>query len=139
MSSDTNAGQVGPGVAEMLGIPAITCVQKISVENDKVITERVLADGYEVVESALPCLVTVSHEIGELRTANVKGLMAAQKQPFTTWTAEDLVTDPSSIRQDQPLELYKPEREINCEIVPGETPEEAGANLAIKLHEIKQV
>jgi electron transfer flavoprotein beta subunit len=136
MSADVNAGQVGPGIAEMLGIPGITVVQKIGIENGVAKTERVLADGHEIVECTLPCLVTVSHELGELRSANVKGLMAAQKQPFTSWNSEDLDIDLSSLRKSRPLELYKPEREINCEIVSGDTPEESGANLAVKIREI---
>jgi electron transfer flavoprotein beta subunit len=136
MSADVNAGQVGPGIAEMLGIPGITVAQKIEVDNGKVKIERVLADGYEIVECPLPCLVTVSHEIGEMRSANVKGLMAAQKQPFTSWQAADLGIDESSMNRSRPLKLYIPEREVTCEVVDGDTPEEAGANLAVKLSEI---
>lgn len=137
MSADVNAGQVGPGIAEMLGIPGITVAQKIDVSDGKARIERVLADGHEVVESPLPCLITVSHELGELRAANVKGLMAAQKQPLTTWKAEDLDIDESSINRDRPLKLFIPQRETVCEIVEGETPEEAGANLAMKFRDIK--
>lgn len=136
MSADVNAGQVGPGIAEMLGIPGITVAQKIEVNSGTVKIERVLADGYEVIECALPCLVTVSHELGELRSANVKGLMAAQKQPFTSWKAGDLEIEDSSLVHGLPLKLYKPEKEVVCDIVAGDTPEEAGANLAMKLHEI---
>jgi electron transfer flavoprotein beta subunit len=136
MSADVNAGQVGPGIAEMLGIPGITVAQKIDIEDGKAKIERVLADGREVVECSLPCVVTISHELGELRSANVKGLMAAQKQPFTSWQAEDLDIDISLIKHISPLKLYIPEREVVCEIVTSDTPEEAGANLAVKLREI---
>jgi len=136
MSADVNAGQVGPGIAEMLGIPGITVAQKIEVENGVVKVERVLTDGHEVVECALPCLISVSHELGELRSTSVKGLMAAQKQPFTTWKAVDLDIDESSINGSRPLKLYRPERDIVCEIVPGDSPEEAGENLAEKLSQI---
>jgi len=138
MAADTNAGQVGPGVAELLGIPGITVAQKIEVNAGTARVERVLADGYEAVEVPLPCLITVSHEIGELRPANVKGLMAAQKQPFTTWQARDLEIDTASVRQRKPFKLYIPEREVECEMVAGETPEEAGVNLALKLQQIRQ-
>jgi electron transfer flavoprotein beta subunit len=136
MSADTNAGQVGPGIAEKMGIPCITVAQKIDVENGKARIERVLADGLEIVECSLPCLVTISHELGELRSANVKGLMAAQKQPFTSWQTGDLDIDAASINHILPLKLYIPEKEIVCDIVAGDTPEEAGANLAVKVSEI---
>jgi electron transfer flavoprotein beta subunit len=138
MAADTNAGQVGSGVAELLGIPSITVAQKIEVDGGRARVERSLSDGYEVLEAPLPCLISVSHELGELRPANVKGLMAAQKQPFTTWQAGDLAIDTASVKQRNPFKLYIPEKEVECEIVSGETPEEAGANLALKLQQIRQ-
>jgi electron transfer flavoprotein beta subunit len=138
MAADTNAGQVGQGMAELLGVPAVTDARKIEVGDGQAKVERVTADGYEVWETFLPCLITVSHEMGELRQATVKGLMAAQKQPFTTWKVEDLgITlppEPRSIVQ----RLFIPEREENCEFIPGETPEEVGVNLALKLREMRQ-
>jgi electron transfer flavoprotein beta subunit len=134
MAADTNAGQVGQGIAELLGIPAVTDARKIEVGNGKVRVERVRADGYEIAASSIPCLVTVSHEMGNLRSATVKGLMAVQKQPFTVWNVADLaITLPAG--RSQARRLFIPAREVNCEIVPGETPEAAGANLAIKLRE----
>ena len=139
MASDTNAGQVGPGVAELLGIPSLTVAQKIDVNDGNVRVERSLADGHEVVEVALPCLITVSHELGELRPASVKGLMAAQKQPFITWHSQDLALDISSSKRSEALRLFKPKREVECEIVAGKTPEEVGANLALKLREMNQI
>jgi electron transfer flavoprotein beta subunit len=137
MAADTNAGQVGMSMAELLGIPCTTDARKIEVKDGKARIERVKADGYEVVEAALPCLITVSHELGELRQATVKGLMAAQKQPFTTWKVSDLGVSLPAGRRSQARRLFIPERKVNCEIIPGETPEEAGANLAIKLWGIK--
>ncbi len=139
MASDTNAGQVGSGMGELLGIPCITVARKTEVNGDTLRVERALADGYETLEVALPCLVTVSHEIGELRPANVRGLMAAQKQPFTTWHAGDLDIDPARLKQRKPLKLFIPERDVQCDRVEGETPEEAGANLALKLREMDQI
>jgi electron transfer flavoprotein beta subunit len=139
MAADTNAGQVGSGVAELLGIPSVTVAQKVEVNDGRVRIERAVADGYEVVEVPLPCLVTVSHELGELRSATVQGLMAAQKQPFTVWQAQDLAVEISSKRRSQALKLFMPRKEVECEIVAGETPEEAGANLALKLRQHKQI
>ena len=126
-------------MAEILGIAGVTDARKIEVKDSQVKVERVKADGYDVVESPLPCLITVSHELGELRQANVKGLMAAQKQPFTTWKVADLGISLTAGRRSQAQKLFIPERKVNCEIMPGETPEEAGANLAKKLKEIGRI
>ena len=48
-ASDTNAGQVGPGIAEILKLPCVTLAKKIEVSDGKAKVERVTADGYEVV------------------------------------------------------------------------------------------
>ena len=45
--------------------------------------ERVVSDGYEVIEAPMPALVTASSEIGDLRYPGVKEVMAAQKTPIT--------------------------------------------------------
>jgi electron transfer flavoprotein beta subunit len=133
MASDTNAAQVGQGIAEMLGVPVITDARKIEIIEDKLKIERVKTDGYDTLESALPCVVTVSNEAGELRQANVKGLMAAQKTPFITWNIANLGIVQPLVRRSKLQKMFIPGKNSNCEIVAGETPEETGANLAIKL------
>lgn len=136
-AADTNAGQVGSGIAEILAIPSVTVAQKVEVTDGKVRVERVVSDGYEAVELPLPCLVTVSHELGELRSPSIRELMAAQKKPLTTWNAQDLGVELSAMRRSRILELFMPEKEAKCQMVEGETEEEAGANLALKLRESK--
>jgi electron transfer flavoprotein beta subunit len=137
MAADTNAGQVGQGVAEFLGIPCVTIARKIELNDGRLRVERVIPDGYEVVEVAPPCLITVSHELGELRSPTLQGLMAARKQPVTVWKARDLGIDvPAEVRSDV-VRLFMPEKKIQCDIVDGQTPEEAGANLALKLRQFE--
>jgi electron transfer flavoprotein beta subunit len=138
MAADTNAGQVGPGMAELLDIPCVSIARKIEVGTDKVKVERATAEGYEVVECQLPCLITVSHELGELRQSTVKGLIAAQKQPFTTWKKVDLNIELPPVQKNKALRLFIPERQVTCEVVDGETPEEAGVNLALKIMQMQQ-
>jgi len=138
-SSDTDAGQVGSGVAEILGLPSITIAQKVEVTDGKLRVERVVSDGYEVIESPLPALVTASNEVGDLRFPNVKQTMAAQKIPFTVWNAQELEVDAAQLSQINRVKLYQPVQEVNTEIIEGETPEEAGAKLAEKLRENKVV
>ena len=137
MAADTNAGRVGPGIAEMLGLPCVTVARKIEVNEGGVKVEQALADGYNIIEAPLPCLITVSHESGEMRAATVKGLMAAQKQPFTVWKAGELGAGAAGGRSRR-LKLFIPERQTECEMVAGDTPEEAGVNLAQKMTELKQ-
>ena len=133
---DWDAGQVGSGIAEILGIPSVTPIQKIEVSDGKATVERVLADGYETIEVPLPLLVTVSNEIGEPRYATLKGIMAAAKKQVTNWSSADVT--PAQARS-QMLKIYVPVHEGKCEFIEGETVEEAGANLAAKLREAKLI
>lgn len=140
-AGDWDAGQVGSGIAELLGIPSVTPAQKVEIKDGKVVVERVVADGYEVIEVSPPVLVTVSSELGEPRYPTMKGIMAAKKKSVTVWTAQDLGLDKSLIgapgAKTKMLKLFIPVREAKCELVAGETPEEFGANLALKLREAK--
>jgi electron transfer flavoprotein beta subunit len=126
---------VGSGIAEILGIPSITIVRKVELKGGKVIVERVVSDGYEVIEASLPSLITVSNELGELRYATVQELVASRNKPITTWNTQVLGVVPSQMGQARLLRLFIPQKEGRCEIVGGETPEEIGANLAVKLRE----
>jgi len=136
-AADTNAGSVGAGIAEILGIPSTTIVRKIEVNDGKVIAERVVSEGYEVAESPLPSLITVSNELGELRYATVKQLVASRNKPIMTWDAQQLGVDASQMRRARLLRLFIPQKESRCQMVEGETAEEMGANLAVKLREAK--
>jgi electron transfer flavoprotein beta subunit len=140
-SSDWDAGQIGLGIAEILGIPAVTLARKVEVTDGKVKIERVIPDGYEVVEVTLPAMITVTSEMGALRYAALKGIMAAAKKQPTLWKPADIGLEPSQVgaagRRTRLDRLFQPVKEAKCEIIEGETPAEAGANLAVRLKEAK--
>lgn len=138
-AADTDAGQVGSGLAELLEIPSVTVVKKVEIADGRVKIERVLSDGYEMVESSLPVLITATNELGELRSANVAAIMQAQKKPIVTWKALDLGIDTSKLQRTAFIKLFQPVREVKCQIITGTTPQEAGQNLAVKLKEIKVI
>jgi electron transfer flavoprotein beta subunit len=140
-AADWDAGQVGAGIAELLGIPSVTVAQKIEVADGKVRVERVLADGYEVVEAPMPCLITVSNELGEPRYATLRGIMAAAKKQPTIWKPQDIGIDPSEVgaqgRHTKLVKLFQPVREGACEIIESESVTEAAVALALRLRESK--
>ena len=136
-AADTDAGQVGSGIAEILGIPSITVACKIEVIDRKARVERVTSDGYEVIEAPMPVLITASNEIGELRSPSMKEIIAAQKKNVSVWNANDLGVDPARLKRTKLYQLFQPFRESNCEIVGGGSPEEAAVNLVLKLKETK--
>lgn len=140
-ASDWDAGQVGAGIAEFLGIPCVSLAQKVEVLDGKARVERVIPDGYEVIEVPFPALITVSSEIGQPRYPTLKGIMAAGKKTPIVWKPKDLGLDPSQIgakgRRLHLLKLFQPVKVARCEIITGETPAEAGEKLALRLREAK--
>jgi electron transfer flavoprotein beta subunit len=140
-ASDWNAGQVGSGIAEILGLPSVTLAKKMDITNGRARVERVTDEGYEVIEFSLPALITVSNEIGEPRYPTIRGIMAAKKKEPIIWKPADIGVGVSQIgsagRRTKLLKLFQPVREGKCEIIKGETPEEAAANLALRLRETK--
>jgi electron transfer flavoprotein beta subunit len=135
MAADTIAGQVSLGIAEQLGVPSVTVAKKVEVIDGKVRVERLLSDGEETVEAPLPALVTVSHELGELRKVPLRDVLAAQEKDVTVWRFEDLGMEAFPTQRLEGLKLYAPSREAECEFVEGETPEEKAATLVRRLRE----
>jgi electron transfer flavoprotein beta subunit len=138
-SADWESGQTGLLLGSVLNLPVITRARKIDFSGGKFRFERVTSDGYEVVESVTPAVITVSSEIGKLRLPNIKGVLAAKKKEPIIWKSADIGASMSGLRRTKLLKLYQPQREARCEMIAGATPEEQGANLALKLRELKLI
>ncbi len=135
-AADTNAGVIGPGIAELLGIPCITGVRKVNVEGSTIVTESILPDGYRIIKAGLPAVVTVHKSLGDLRSAPAASMIEAQKRPVTIWTAEDLQIQPSDYLKARLQKYYIPQHESFVEMITGATPDDLGMNLANKLFSI---
>ncbi|MEN8614787.1 electron transfer flavoprotein subunit beta/FixA family protein [Dehalogenimonas sp. THU2] len=142
-AADWDAGQVGLLVTGALDLPVVSRARKIDSAGGRLRIERVTSDGYEVVEAPIPAVVTVASEIGKLRLPNIRGVLAAKKKEPAVWKAADIGTEITSTgeagRRVKLLKLYQPQREAKCEIISGDTPEEQGVNLALKLRELKLI
>jgi electron transfer flavoprotein beta subunit len=142
-ASDTDRSQVGLGVAEMLGIPAITIGKSIEIKDGKVLVERVRTDGSELVEAPLPALVTVSNELGEPRYPTLRGIMQAGRKQPVVWTAADIGADPAMLGDSgsrvKLTRLYIPKVEKVCDFIEGENAADAGRKLALALREAKLI
>ena len=134
-AADTDAGQVGFAIAEILEIPSVSVATKIEASNGKLKIERLTDDGYEVVEVPTPVLVTAGYEIGVLREASFEATMAADEKEITIWDAQELEIDLSGMTRTTMAEISIPAQEGSCEIIEAATPEEAAVNLAQKLRD----
>lgn len=108
---DGDTAQVGPGISAHLDIPQVTYVKKIEevdTANNYIRAERMTEEGYEIIESPLPCLITVVKEINEPRLPSLKGKMRAKKADIKKWGAKDLDLDPGLIGLDgSPTKVVK--------------------------------
>ena len=136
-ASDGDTAQVGPGIATHLDLPQITYVRKIEqIAADRLVAERLLETGYEVIETSLPCLLTVVKEINEPRLPSLKGKMAAKKAQIVTWKAEDIGADKAMIGLNgsptKVVRVFTPEPRKGGQMLTGE-PEEVVAKLVEKI------
>lgn len=76
---DGDTAQVGPQIAEHLGVPQITYVKDVKIEGNKVIAHRALEDGHYVVECEMPVLLTAISELNEPRYPSISGIVNAHK------------------------------------------------------------
>jgi len=89
-SSDLYAQQVGARLAEHLGIPCISFVQKVDIDGGQVVVERRVEEGIEVMTAPLPALLTVLPEINVPRIPGVRDTLMASKKPVMTIKKEEL-------------------------------------------------
>lgn len=135
-AADRDLGVVGLGVAQLLDIPAVTYACDLKVVDGVLQIERVLDDGTEKVQTQLPALVTISHELGKPRYAGLRETMRAARKPINLWDASDLEFDAKIQYGRQCLEkLFIPDSKIECELINGETPNEIALQLASRLKE----
>ena len=81
-ASDWDHAQVPSGIAEFLGLPSVTATQKVDIQDGIVRVERILEDGYEIIDLPTPCLVTVSNEANQPRYPTLKGITARGHNAF---------------------------------------------------------
>ncbi|WP_333860337.1 electron transfer flavoprotein subunit beta/FixA family protein [Clostridium sp.] len=96
---DGDTAQVGPQIAEKLGIPQITYVEKVDVDGDgKTLTvQRAWEDGYEVAKIKTPCMLTAIKELNEPRYMSMNGIFEVFNKEVKVWSADDLDVDKSML------------------------------------------
>lgn len=136
-ASDGDTAQVGPGIAAHLSLPQITYVRKVEALDEKrIVAERLMENGVEVIESPLPCVLTVVKEINEPRLPSLKGKMNAKKATITCWKAADLQADPKCLGLDgsptKVVRIFTPPPRQGGQVFKGE-PDEIVGQLVEKL------
>jgi electron transfer flavoprotein beta subunit len=90
LSTDDNAGIVGPALAEFLGLPQATAVTKLDLGDGRATVHREVEGAVEVLEVTLPAVITVERGINEARYPSLPGIMRAKRTAVTTRTLADV-------------------------------------------------
>ncbi|RKY37433.1 MAG: electron transfer flavoprotein subunit beta [Candidatus Omnitrophota bacterium] len=137
-ATDGDTAQVGPGISVWLDIPQVTYVKKVEKVKDSLgkqvfRLQRMMEEGYEIIEAPLPCLFTVVKEINEPRMPSLRGMMRAKKAEIIKWSAEDIKAVPENVGLDgsptQVVSIFTPPAKQDSEILTGE-PEQIADKLA---------
>lgn len=140
-SADAETGQVGPELAELLGLPHISQVRKLEylAESNRIVAERITDEGYQVIECALPAVVCVTEGVAAETFANREQLAAAREKPVEELNCAQLAEDLSqfglagSPTWVEDIRLVEPTRAGL--MIEGESPETAAEQVAQLLRE----
>jgi electron transfer flavoprotein beta subunit len=133
-SIDSFSAQVGPRLADRLGIPLITYARKLDLEGDAVTAERSLEDCSQTMRAKTPALITVTKEINEPRIPSLMAIMKASKKEIVLWKAADANIASEKVGESgsavQVLDILAPKMERKKIVIKGETPTESAEKLA---------
>jgi electron transfer flavoprotein beta subunit len=128
-STDGDTAQVGPEIAEMLGLPFVAYVGTIEdISAGKIRLKRMIDEGHEVLESPLPMVITVTKEINIPRLPSLRGIMKSKSAKIPVWTVKDLDVDVNQVGLNgsftRVVKIFTPRREKKAEMIQGEAEEQ---------------
>ncbi|MDS9471672.1 electron transfer flavoprotein subunit beta/FixA family protein [Sporosarcina pasteurii] len=118
---DGGSGQVGPRVAEMLGINYVTTITKLEIDGTDVKIVRDVEGDSEVLETALPLLVTAQQGLNEPRYPSLPGIMKAKRKPLEELELDDLDLDEDDVEaKTETVNVFLPPAKEAGRILEGE-------------------
>ena len=134
---DGDTAQVGPQIAEKLGLPQVTYVKEFELKDGKATVKRALEDGYEKLRLSLPCVLTAIKELNTPRYMSVPGILKAAKAEITVWSADDIGVDKTTVGlKASPTNVFRsftPKPKGKGMTVEGDTPKEQAEHLLADL------
>jgi electron transfer flavoprotein beta subunit len=126
MAVDGGSAQVGPRVAELIGIPCVTAITKLDIQDSKVLVQRDVEGDTETIESITPILLTTQQGLNEPRYPSMAGIVKAKKKPLEFLSASDLQIDADLLKAKTTVaDIYPPEQKSAGQILSGSLDEQA--------------
>ena len=135
---DGDTAQVGPQLAEKLGLPQVTYVEKFRLDGRDIYVRRSLEDGYEEIKLQMPCVLTVIKDLNTPRYMSVPGILKGASQAIKIWTAGDIEVDDRTVGLEaSPTHVFRsfaPKPKGQGTRVEGDSPKE---QVAFLINELK--
>lgn len=129
-ASDGDTAQVGPGISVHLNIPQVTFVKKIEeIKDGFAKVERLTEEGFDIVQTSLPALLTVVKEINTPRLPSLRGMMRSKSAQIVKWGNNELGIDPQNLgllgSPTQVVKIFTPPQRPAGQMLSGEPHEMA--------------
>ncbi|WP_338450969.1 electron transfer flavoprotein subunit beta/FixA family protein [Niallia oryzisoli] len=118
---DGGSGQVGPRVAEMLGIPQVTAITNLTIDDGMALIVHDVEGDEETIEVSLPVLVTTQQGLNEPRYPSLPGIMKAKKKPFEILELDDLDLEEEEVKAKiEKIDIFLPPKKQQGKVLEGE-------------------
>ncbi|MBO0992248.1 electron transfer flavoprotein subunit beta/FixA family protein [Bacillus sp. SD088] len=118
---DGGSGQIGPRVADILDIPYITTITKLTIEGENVTVTKDVEGDSEIIETKLPLLVTAQQGLNDPRYPSLPGIMKAKKKPLDELELDDLDLEEADVQmKTETIEIFLPPKKDEGRILQGE-------------------
>jgi electron transfer flavoprotein beta subunit len=133
---DGDMGLTAAQTARSLGWPSLTLISKIESADPGAGTikvEKSMEEGRQLIEAKLPAVISVSKDVGEPRYPSFMGIRKASRANIPVWSVADLGISAPASHVEWPELINPPVREVTCEFITGDSPEEIAEKLADKV------
>ncbi len=124
-STDGDTAQVGPEMAEMLGVPFIAYISAVEeIAGGQIKVKRMIEEGHETIISPMPLVITVTKEINVPRLPSLRGIMKSKSAQIPVWTAENMGLDINRVGLagsfTKVVKIFSPVRSHKAEMLTGD-------------------
>src|SRR5690625_1814597 len=135
---DEASGQVGPRLATRLGIPFVTTITSLEIDNDTVKIDKDVEGDVEKIETTLPLLVTCQQGLNEPRYPSLSGIMKAKKKPLEELEIDDLDLDEDELEpKTKTVEIFLPAEKEAGKVLEGEVADQVQELVSLLKKEAK--
>lgn len=140
MAVDDGSAQVGPRLAEELGIPHISTITELSIDGDEVKVAKDIEGDVAYLKTKLPVLLTAQQGLNDPRYPSLPGIMKAKRKPLDRLDADDLSLDADAIApKTEELDVFLPPEKAAGRILTGELDEQVDELLELLKNEAKVI